>query len=132
MAQAWPTRVDHDTQSYWTGLGDRRLRLARCGDCAHWIHPPRACCPVCWSDDIGHDEPSGAATLFTYLIQPSIAGGPPVVVGWAELIEQERLLVVAAIEGVTPETVQIGAKLILAWPQDENVPLPIFRQEPQT
>lgn len=132
MAQAWPTRVDHDTQTYWAGLSDRVLRLARCADCAHWIHPPRACCPVCWSDNIGHDEPSGAATLFTYLIQPIAPGGPPVVIGWAELVEQERLLVVAEIEGVTPETVRIGADLKLAWSEDETVPLPVFRPEPQS
>jgi hypothetical protein len=48
------------------------------------------------------------------------------VVGWAELVEQKRLLVVAPIEGVTPQTVQIGAKLSLEWTGDET-PMPVFR-----
>jgi uncharacterized OB-fold protein len=126
MAAAWPSRIDHDTRVYWAGLADRLLRLARCRDCAHWIHPPRACCPQCWSDDIGDDQPSGEATLFSYMIQPIAPGGEPVVVGWAELIEQRRLLVVAPIEAVTAQTVRIGAPLRLDWKAGET-PLPFFR-----
>lgn len=130
MTHTWPTRLDHDTQPYWVGLKDGRLLIARCADCQHWIHPPRACCPVCWSDNIGREEPSGKATLFTYLVQPLRPGGEPVVVGWGELIEQERLLVVAPVSGVTPDTVRIGARLSIFWTVDSGVHLPVLRQEP--
>lgn len=129
MADGVPSRIDYDTQTYWRGLQERTLRLARCKDCAHWIHPPRACCPVCWSDNVGHDVPSGEATLFSYILQPLAAGAPPSVIGWAELVEQERLLVVAPIENVTPQSVCIGAKLTLGWAPSDKSFLPVFLQE---
>ncbi|MDB5423589.1 MAG: hypothetical protein JWQ29_1005 [Phenylobacterium sp.] len=129
MADAWPTRIDHDTEAYWQGLRERKLQLARCRACEHWIHPPRACCPVCWSDDIGREAPSGKATLFSYLVQATGPDTPPTIVGWAELAEQTRLLVVAPIEGVTAETVEIGAELVLGWRETGGQFLPIFRAE---
>ena len=49
--------------------------------------------------------------------------------GWAELVEQPRLIVVAPILGVTAETVQIGANLQLEWTGDGPHFQPAFRQE---
>ena len=129
MADLWPSRADHDTAAYWQGLGERRLLLARCTDCRHWIHPPKACCPACWSDNVGHDTPSGEATLFSYLVQPVVPGGPAVVVAWAELREQERLLLVGELKDATPETVRIGERLVLDWEASRNLWVPAFRQE---
>ncbi|MCF8534486.1 MAG: zinc ribbon domain-containing protein [Reyranella sp.] len=130
MLEVGPYRIDHDTEAYWEGLSERELRLTRCRDCDHWIHPPRGCCPACWSGNIVHDVPSGKATLFSYLVQPVSPGGPAVVVGWAELVEQRRLLIVAPIEGVSAETVEIGSALTLAWSKADGRYLPVF-QGPQ-
>lgn len=124
----FPSRMDHDTAPYWQGLAEKALRITRCQQCAHWIHPPRACCPGCWSDDIKLEEPSGKATLYSYLVQPTEPGEPPAVVGWAELEEQERLFIVARIEGATSETVAIGSELTLDWAEAGDTFLPIFRQ----
>ena len=125
----WPSRLDHDTLAYWEGLEKRTLTLKRCHDCSHWIHPPRSCCPSCWSDNIGHYSPSGKARLYSYVVQPMTPGGPPTVIGWAELEEQKRLFIVAPIEGETADTVRIGAALMLDWQEARNIFLPIFRQE---
>ena len=124
----WPSRLDHDTLVYWRGLEKRTLTLGRCEDCRHWIHPPRGCCPVCGSDNIGTDSPSGRARLYSYVVQPMVAGGPPVVIGWAELEEQERLFIVGPIEGETAESVRIGAELTLGWQEALNTFVPSFRQ----
>lgn len=132
MSDVWPSRLDRDTAPYWEGLAKRELVLARCQDCSHWIHPPRACCPACWSDNVGHDTPSGRATLYSYLVQPIAPGETPAVVGWAELEEQERLLIVAPIADVTADDVRIGAALTLDWAASRNLFLPIFRQEAQS
>ncbi|MDB5715097.1 MAG: hypothetical protein JWO15_2494 [Sphingomonadales bacterium] len=132
MSDIWPSRVDRDTAPYWEGLTDRKLILTRCQDCQYWIHPPRACCPSCWSDNVGHDTPSGRATLYSYIVQPIAPGEPPSVIGWAELEEQERLLVVAPITGGSADTVRIGEALTLDWAPSRNLFLPIFRQEPQS
>ncbi|MDB5430124.1 MAG: hypothetical protein JWP35_1240 [Caulobacter sp.] len=132
MSNFEPSRMDHDTRTYWEGLAERKLTLARCGDCRQWIHPPKGCCPACWSDNIGHEQPSGEATLFSYLVQPIAPGGAPTVVGWAELAEQPRLIVVAPILDATAETVRIGAKLTLEWTGDGPYFQPVFRQEAQS
>lgn len=129
MNDVWPSRLDYDTAPYWEGLKHKTLSLTRCQDCSHWIHPPRACCPKCWSDNIGHDTPTGGWTLYSYIVQPLEPGGPPSVVGWAELTAQEGLYVVAPIEDVTPETVEIGCRLQLDWRPSRNLFLPVFRPE---
>lgn len=128
MSQTFPSRMDHDTAPYWQGLAEKTLRIARCHDCAHWIHPPRACCPACWSDNITREEPSGRAKLYSYLVQATEPGGPSAVVGWAELEEQEGLFIVAPIEGENSETVAIGSALTLGWAELNGSFLPVFHQ----
>jgi len=126
MTVTWPTRMDHDTAAYWEGLREARLVLCRCRECETWIHPPRACCPACWSDDIGHESPSGEATLFSYLIQPTSPNQPPEVIGWAELVEQKELFVVAPVERMSFDNVKIGAKLTLGFREQGGLSLPVF------
>ncbi len=125
--EAGPSRIDYDTRAYFAGLSERRLNLARCQACRHWVHPPRACCPECWSDDIGHEQPSGKGVLFSYLLQLDKAGGEPSIVGWVELIEQERLIVVAPILGVSADKIAVGAELTLCWIEQNGAAVPAFR-----
>jgi hypothetical protein len=127
MTPSWPTRFDHDTAAYWEGLREAKLVLNRCGQCQTWIHPPRACCPSCWSDDIVHESPGGQATLYTYLIQPTAAGQPPELIGWAELDEQDGLFIVAPVEGMPHDDVRIGAPLTLGFREQGGTNLPVFR-----
>ena len=126
MTPIWPTRMDHDTVTYWNVLREGKLVLCRCKQCQTWIHPPRACCPSCWSDDIGHESPSGRATLFSYLVQPTAPNQPPELIGWAELAEQKELFVVATVEGMPLDNVQIGAPLTLGFREQGDTNLPVF------
>lgn len=126
MTAAWPTRMDHDTAAYWAGLAEGKLVLCRCQACQTWIHPPRACCPRCWSDEVGHDSPSGKAKLYSYVIQPTAPGRGPEVIGWAELAEQPELFVVAPILDVPLDRVPIGANLALQFRQEGGTKLPAF------
>lgn len=126
MTIDWPTRVDHDTAAYWEGLRKGKLVLCRCRKCDTWIHPPRACCPACWSDDVGHESPSGQATLYSYVIQPTAPRQPPEVIGWAELDEQKELFIVAPILDVALDSVPIGASLSLQFREQGDAYLPAF------
>jgi uncharacterized protein len=126
MTETWPSRMDHDTSAYWLGLRDGKLLLCRCNQCGTWIHPPRAACPSCWSDDIGHEMPSGKASLFSYLVQSTEPGQPVEVIGWAELVEQRELFVVAPVEGMSLDNVQIGADLILGFRKSRGTNVPVF------
>jgi uncharacterized protein len=132
MTVTWPSRMDHDTAPYWMGLQDGKLLLGRCRDCQTWIHPPRACCPACWSDDIGHESPSGRATLYSYVIQPTGPARSPEVIGWAELAEQRELFVVAPIIDVGIAAVPVGAKLSLELRERDGALLPAFAVSPES
>jgi uncharacterized protein len=126
MSLSWPTRMDHDTVAYWEGLRESKLVLCRCQQCQVWIHPPRACCPNCWSDDIGHESPSGNATLYSYVIQSAAPKQPPEVIGWAELVEQKELFIVAPILDVPLDKVPVGASLTLHFREQDDTNLPVF------
>jgi len=126
MTVTWPTRMDHDTAAYWEGLREGKLVLCRCKQCETWIHPPRGRCPECWSDEIGHESPAGKATLYSYLIQPTAPKQPPEVIGWAELDEQKELFVVAPIEGMPLDNVEIGVRLTLGFRAAGGTNLPMF------
>lgn len=129
MKQNQPSRIDHDTAEYWRGASEKRLMIARCNECSHWIHPPRACCPLCWSDDIGHQSPSGRAVLYSFTIQPNGPKGEPLIMGWAELEEQKRLLVIGPVSGAAPDAIQIDSPLSLEWIPHGDGFLPAFRLE---
>ncbi|MFA7554627.1 MAG: zinc ribbon domain-containing protein [Spongiibacteraceae bacterium] len=131
MSETCPTRLDYDTEKYWRGSSEQQLIIARCNECEHWIHPPRSCCPACWSDNIGHQQASGRATLYSFTIQPGKPSQPPLIMGWAELEEQERLIIVGPLLNASPDTVRIGTKLQLQWFQYKNTFVPAFNQEPE-
>lgn len=129
MSETLPSRLDYDTEAYWQGVSSQQLLIARCQDCQHWIHPPRGCCPSCWSDNIDHEQPSGKATLYSYTIQQIKPGQPPLIMGWAELEEQHRLIIVGPLLNTPPESVHIGGKLTLEWFKHKNTYVPSFTPE---
>src|SRR5690606_746525 len=128
MPEEYSPRMNHDSAAYWRGVSAKTLLLAHCKSCDHWIHPPRACCPACWSDDIEHRSPSGQWTLCCSTVQAG-AGGRPLILGWVELVEQQRLLLVAPLVDIAPDAIKIGAKLHLDWLPFQNTFVPTFRQE---
>lgn len=129
MTSTFPSRIDHDTAAYWDGAANRQLLIAQCNDCKHWIHPPRSCCPSCWSDNISHNAPSGKATLYSFTVEYKGKDRSPLIMAWAELEEQPRLIVVGPIVGISPDAVKIGSQLNLEWMEYGDTWVPSFRQE---
>lgn len=125
-------RIDHDTRVYWAGLGEGRLLIARCQACRTWIHPPKGCCPSCWSNEIDHEEPSGAATLFSYLAPRSRGKGIPAIIGWVELVEQDRLLIVAPVVLDSETPPRPGEPLELFWSEKDGAKAPMFKRRCET
>jgi len=48
------------------------------------------------------------------------------VIGWAELVEQKELFVVAPVERMSFDNVKIGAKLTLGFREQGGLSLPVF------
>lgn len=128
MGNSIGPRIDHDTRIYWAGLDEERLLIARCQACRTWIHPPKGCCPSCWSNDIDHEEPSGAATLYSYLAPKARGKGISAIIGWVELVEQERLLIVAPVVMDSESAPHPGEPLELFWSEKEGVKTPMFKR----
>jgi len=123
----WKPTVYHDTVEYWRGCERSELVIARCDSCETWIHPPRAVCPKCWSDDVGHYPVAGKAKVYSYASIPSPSRFGATTTLWAELVEQDRLIVVADLDPATPD-VAIGDDLEVAWREQGAGRVPIFRK----
>ena len=126
MAKA-ERRINHDTAAYWDGCRAKRLVIARCENCARWIHPPAAICPGCWSDSIGHHAVSGEARVYSFTVTPRSTGQEPAVTVWAELVEQSRLIVIGELDGGGAARIAIGDPLAVAWTEEPDGPVPAFR-----
>lgn len=123
----WKPTVYHDTVEYWRGCERKELVIARCDACETWVHPPRALCPNCWSDAIGHYPVSGRASVYSYTAVPAPSPFGASVTIWAELAEQERLIVVADLDPAEQE-IAIGDRLELAWRDQGEGRVPMFRK----
>ena len=120
-------RVDADTRIYWQGCSEHKLMIARCQACRTYIHPPAGICPNCWSDDIGHEAVSGKARVYTFTETPSKDGDNAVTV-WAELVEQERLIVLGALDKGSG-SLRIGDELRVIWHDLDGGAVPAFAKE---
>jgi uncharacterized protein len=119
-------RVDYDTQTYWKGCAEKKLVIARCSACAHWIHPPKAVCPKCWSTDITHVERSGQAHVFTFTEIPQKGGGEPRTTIWAQLDDADVLVMGELQEGCG--SISIDDPLTMTWNTLEDTFVPAFRK----
>ena len=129
MAYSWKPQLNYDTAAYWEGCARKELIITRCQDCKYWIHPPKALCPSCWSDNIGHEKANGAATIYTFTVMPprGEAKNSSVTI-WGELAEQEHLFLIADLEGGFVEGVEIGDPIKLSWVDFHGSTVPGFRK----
>ncbi len=132
MSGAHLPSPDADTEPYWDAARQHRLLVKRCGACgrAHWY--PRPFCPHCWSEDVGWEESSGRATLYTWSIVrrndlPPFGARVPYITAVVDLYEGPRMITnnVDVDEG----DVRIGMRLQVSWQEDGDYVLPVFTHE---
>ena len=124
--------IDHDSKRYWAGCLEKRLLIARCADCRHWIHFPRPVCPRCWSARVEAEPVSGFGTvhLLTFYHQARGTGGvfgEPWPVAAVELAEQPGLRITSTLVECARERMQIGLPVELTWIEWNGAPVPAFR-----
>lgn len=104
-----------ETQPYWDGIAEGKLRLTRCTDCSTTFFPPNPVCPNCGSKNIEWFDASGDATLYSYVIHqrplPQWGTEGPRSVAIIELAEGPRLT--SSVVGCeqTPEALQLDMAL---------------------
>jgi uncharacterized OB-fold protein len=124
--------ISPENEFFWRAGADGELRILRCQSCAHFIHPPKPTCPVCFSREVGPQPVSGHAVLASYTVNeqawvPGLA--VPFSIGLVELEEQAGLRLTTNIVNVAIEDLRIGMKLRVVFVQREDVWLPLFEPD---
>lgn len=128
-----PVRVlpelDGPTGFFWTSGADGRLRLLRCEQCSHLIHPPAPYCPACRGRAASPAVVSGNATLYSFTVnhQPWDGSPEPYVIGIVEIEEQADVRLTTNIVDVDPDELWIGMPLEVLFEDHDPVHLPLFR-----
>ncbi|MGI4860650.1 MAG: Zn-ribbon domain-containing OB-fold protein [Janthinobacterium lividum] len=115
---------------FWTGGADGKLRMQRCQDCRHWIHPAGVNCPLCMSRNVAPEVLSGRGRIeaVTLNFQPWIPGVEvPYAIAIVSLDEQRGLNLTTNIVGVPPDAVRIGQRVRVVFEAAEDVYLPLFQ-----
>lgn len=115
---------------FWTSGADGKLRMQRCQDCRHWIHPAGVNCPLCMSRNVAPDVLSGRGRIeaLTLNFQPWIPGVEvPYAIAIVSLDEQRGLNLTTNIVGVPPDAVRIGQRVRVVFEVAEDVYLPLFQ-----
>lgn len=117
-AQPAPT-VDRDSRPWWEALARHEFVLQRCDSCATWRWPARAICYRCGSFDWSWQQPSGRATVASWIVtRHAFLPGfdAPYVVLTARLTEQPDLLIPGGYDGPPDGTgLQVGGSLTVAY-----------------
>jgi uncharacterized OB-fold protein len=123
-------QVNDDNRDFWTGGRDGELRIARCGDCGYYIHPPTPRCPQCLSEDVQPSIVSGRGVVYTYTVnEREWAPGVevPYVIAIVQLDEQPDLRLMTNIVGCSPADVTIGMPVQVEFREQGDVYAPVFR-----
>ncbi len=123
---------DELTAPFWEAANRGVLAIQHCTACERYVHPPEAVCPDCEASDLTFREVSGRARVYTHtVVRDNVTQGfaedEPYVIGIIELVEQERLVLVANVVGVAPEDVRIGMPLRVTFERlTDEIALPQF------
>ena len=130
-ARSVPT-LSESNRGFWTAGADDELRLRRCQNCRHWVHPPTSVCPKCGQRDMRWEPTSGKATLYSFTVNRK-AWNPdvpvPYVIGMVELPEQVGLRMTSNIVNCEVDQVYIGMPLRATFERHGDVYVPLFEPD---
>ena len=105
---------DGESEPYWSGAKEHRLRLPRCMECGKHHFYPRELCPHCWSDRIEWRDASGRGVIYSYTIArrpagPAFKEDTPYAVAIVELEEGPRMM--SNIVTGNVESIRVGDRV---------------------
>lgn len=119
---------DPEAEFFWLSGRDGRLRIQRCRDCGHYVHPPTGHCPVCDGVHCAPAVVSGRGTVHTFTVnhQPWTPGQPPFVVVIVELEEQWGLRLTSNLVHSQIDEVRIGMPVTVGFIGRHGLWYPVF------
>lgn len=119
-----------ETRPFWDGCAAGELRIQRCLDCDQAYFYPRPVCPGCGSGRVEWFTASGAATLYSYVINhrpaPGFEDEVPYAIAVVELAEGPRMMTSLAGIANTPGDLVLDMPLRVTFEQRGEVSLPVF------
>jgi uncharacterized OB-fold protein len=130
-----PPRPQPDalTAPFWDGCREHRLLIQRCRTSGHYLHWPRPVCRFCLSTDLGPEEVSGRASLYSYTVvlqpfHPYYADKVPYLLATVELVEQAKLMFFTRLADCTEDELKIGGPLEVVYEDAApDLTFPLFR-----
>ena len=119
-----------ETQPYWDGLKEGRLRLQACAECDKVRHYPRPVCDACWSMNVKWIDASGHGTVHSwtithYAFHPGFKGDLPFILLTVDLPEGVRMN--AQARGIEASALRVGLPVRVAYERvKEDLTLPVF------
>jgi uncharacterized OB-fold protein len=121
------------TEPFWTAAQSKKLVVQRCAKCDKYQFPPELACTHCGSPDIGWQQVSGRATLYSWTVAhppmlPYFQERSPWPVVAVELEEGPRMI--AGIVDTPVDEYVFGMSLVAAFEKiSEDVTLVMFRKD---
>ncbi|HEX9646557.1 MAG TPA: OB-fold domain-containing protein [Alphaproteobacteria bacterium] len=112
--------------AYFAHLARGEFAIQHCDGCARWVFYPRIACPHCGGRALTFQRPSGRGVVYaTSVVRPRPEQGAPYNVALIDLDEGPRMM--GRIEGVAPEAVGIGLKVVAEVDTGGATPVVVFR-----
>jgi uncharacterized OB-fold protein len=124
-------RLDMDNRFFWTSGEDGKLRFLQCSDCASFIHPPRPICFHCLSENVAPAVVPGTGVVDSFTINHqkwSPAMEVPFVIARVAIDGAPGVILTTNIVDCAVDAVDIGDKVKVAFAQQDDVFLPLFRK----
>jgi uncharacterized OB-fold protein len=119
--------IDYDDESFWNGVKQGKLLLARCAQCSRLQHPPSPMCPHCGSVEWEAQEASGRGTVQSWIVSrhPTEPDDAPRIVALVDLDEGVRL--VSNLHDVEVADVKNDTPVEVVFAEVDGFTLPQFR-----
>jgi uncharacterized protein len=119
--------VGYEDESFWNGVKDGKLLLARCARCSRLQHPPSPMCPHCGSVDWEAQEASGRGKVQSWIVSrhPTEPDDAPRIVALIDLEEGVRL--VSNLQDVEIADVENDMPVEVVFADIDGFTLPQFR-----
>jgi uncharacterized protein len=119
-----------ETQPFWDHCDDEELWVQQCRTCGHHYFFPRPVCPTCSSTNVDWVRVSGAATLYSYVINsrpaPGFEADAPYAIAVVELAEGPRMMTNIVEIANTPENLVLDMELQVRFEDRGSHKVPVF------